>query len=75
MVRPAMSPVTRGEPARAPQRPIDEIRDTRLRAFRRVRAETEARAAHLSAEDQIVQSMEDASPTKWHRAHVTCRAS
>jgi ergothioneine biosynthesis protein EgtB len=39
--------------------------------FRRVRAETEKRAAHLSAEDQIVQSMADASPTKWHRAHVT----
>jgi ergothioneine biosynthesis protein EgtB len=36
-----------------------------------VRAETEARAAHLSAEDQIVQSMADASPAKWHRAHVT----
>lgn len=40
-------------------------------AFRAVRAETEARAAPLSAEDQIVQSMPDASPTKWHRAHVT----
>ncbi len=40
-------------------------------AFRAVRAETEARAAQLSAEDQIVQSMPDASPTKWHRAHVT----
>jgi len=40
-------------------------------AFRRVRDETEARAAHLSAEDQIVQSMVDASPTKWHRAHVS----
>jgi ergothioneine biosynthesis protein EgtB len=40
-------------------------------AFRRVRDETEKRAAHLSAEDQIVQSMADASPTKWHRAHVT----
>ena len=40
-------------------------------AFRSVRAETEARAAPLSAEDQIVQSMADASPTKWHRAHVT----
>ncbi len=42
-----------------------------LEAFRAVRAETEARAAPLSPEDQIVQSMPDASPTKWHRAHVT----
>ena len=42
-----------------------------VEAFRRVRDETEARAAPLSAEDQIVQSMADASPTKWHRAHVT----
>ena len=36
-----------------------------------MRAETERRAALLSAEDQVVQSMPDASPTKWHRAHVT----
>ena len=40
-------------------------------AFRSVRAETERRAASLSAEDQVVQSMADASPTKWHRAHTT----
>jgi ergothioneine biosynthesis protein EgtB len=50
---------------------LDEARGARLQAFRRVRAETERRASHLSAEDQIVQSMADASPTKWHRAHVT----
>lgn len=42
-----------------------------IEAFRRVRGETERRAAPLSAEDQIVQSMPDASPTKWHRAHAT----
>jgi ergothioneine biosynthesis protein EgtB len=40
-------------------------------AFRAVRAETERRAAPLGAEDQMVQSMPDASPTKWHRAHTT----
>src|SRR5579863_10163805 len=42
-----------------------------LRVFAAVRAETERRAGQLSAEDQVVQSMPDASPTKWHRAHVT----
>src|SRR5258707_10850609 len=46
-------------------------RATSVQAFREVRAETEARAAPLSAEDQVVQSMPDASPTKWHRAHTT----
>ena len=42
-----------------------------ISAFRTVRHETERRAAKLSPEDQIVQSMADASPTKWHRAHTT----
>src|SRR3954471_12121499 len=48
-----------------------DSRSTLMQAFRSVRAETERRAAPLSAEDQAVQSMPDASPTKWHRAHTT----
>jgi ergothioneine biosynthesis protein EgtB len=51
--------------------PADNSRQFWLDSFRQVRAETERRAAFLSAEDQVVQSMADASPTKWHRAHVT----
>jgi ergothioneine biosynthesis protein EgtB len=56
---------------RAVVEPSDDLRRAWLAAFRRVRAETEQRAALLSAEDQVVQSMADASPTKWHRAHTT----
>jgi ergothioneine biosynthesis protein EgtB len=39
--------------------------------FRDVRALTDLLASRLSAEDQTPQSMPDASPAKWHRAHVT----
>ena len=40
-------------------------------SYRSVRDLTESLAAPLSAEDQTVQSMDDVSPTKWHRAHTT----
>src|SRR5574340_1142626 len=66
MARTAATPLIRGA---APA--LDDARTRWLAEFRRVRAETEARAARLSPEDQIVQSMADASPSKWHRAHVT----
>ena len=39
--------------------------------FAAVRARTDALCAALTDEDQCVQSMPDASPAKWHRAHTT----
>jgi ergothioneine biosynthesis protein EgtB len=72
---PAAVPLVRlHDPDTALAEPPAQAGDARgfwLSAFRAVRAETERRAAPLSAEDQVVQSMPDASPTKWHRAHVT----
>ena len=40
-------------------------------AYARIRQRTEELTAPLSAEDQTIQSMTDASPAKWHRAHTT----
>jgi ergothioneine biosynthesis protein EgtB len=39
--------------------------------YREVRGFTEALARDLAPEDQVVQSMEDVSPTKWHLAHTS----
>lgn len=39
--------------------------------YRRVRSWSEHLASPLETEDYVVQSMPDASPTKWHLAHTT----
>ncbi|MEO8846972.1 MAG: ergothioneine biosynthesis protein EgtB [Kofleriaceae bacterium] len=44
---------------------------TLTRRFKAVRMRTVELCAPLSVEDQLVQPMADASPTKWHLAHTT----
>ncbi len=46
-------------------------RQMALDRFEAVRRDTEALAGNLTPEDQAIQSMPDASPTKWHLAHTT----
>lgn len=48
-----------------------DVREELLARFRRIRGETEQLVDPLSAEDMQLQSMPDASPTKWHLAHTS----
>ena len=52
-------------------RPADAAPASPIERYAAVRALTEELAAPLSPEDQCIQTMEDVSPTKWHRAHTT----
>ncbi len=54
-----------------PVAPLDSDAAALVNRYCEARQLTERLASKLSPEDQTVQSMPDASPTKWHRAHVT----
>ncbi|MGH9345423.1 MAG: ergothioneine biosynthesis protein EgtB, partial [Terriglobia bacterium] len=45
--------------------------DALIEDYRRVRAFTEALCKPLVTEDYVIQSMPDASPTRWHLGHTT----
>src|SRR2546425_11958503 len=62
-----MSPVL---PAQTTDRSAPPGEALRAR-YRQVRSTTEALCAPLETEDYVIQSMPDASPTKWHLAHTS----
>lgn len=59
----------------APRHPATDssqsARAVLLEGYRAVRQLTEKLVEPLTPEDQMLQSMDDASPAKWHRAHTT----
>ncbi|MFI4934603.1 MAG: ergothioneine biosynthesis protein EgtB [Caulobacterales bacterium] len=59
------------EGARVMQTQTLRGRAAHLDRYRAVRSASLERARPLSAEDQLAQSMPDASPVKWHLAHTT----
>lgn len=60
------------EDSTLPSAPVAPLDSARLQAqFRHTRATTTQLTERLSAEDQMLQSMPEASPTKWHLAHTS----
>ena len=53
------------------QAPIGGDRLAALKRLVEIRGQSAALAANLMPEDQSIQSMPDASPTKWHLGHTT----
>jgi ergothioneine biosynthesis protein EgtB len=51
--------------------PAADSSQTLAAEYERIRSASIGLAAQLSPEDQVVQSMPEVSPTKWHLAHVT----
>ncbi|HYS88270.1 MAG TPA: DinB family protein, partial [Bradyrhizobium sp.] len=71
MTKPASAAVARAAPCTSLFSDSGGLAEDLVEAFLTVRNETECRADPLTAEDQLIQSMPDASPVKWHRAHTT----
>jgi ergothioneine biosynthesis protein EgtB len=59
------------EGRRGEQSPVAAATGDLAARYRRVRAFTEELCRPLAVEDQVIQSMPDASPTKWHLAHTS----
>ena len=51
--------------------PLKATTSNVVELFERTRARTDALVSPLNPEDMMLQSMEDASPAKWHLAHTT----
>lgn len=64
--QPAVAPVGPSQP-----HPAQQAGELSAARYRGVRERNLALAAPVSAEDAMLQSMEETSPTKWHLAHTT----